>query len=299
MGDGPVMNRAARRRAAREDRRGGTAPSGVERSGDDAGRPSFITINFGPERRNVSCRRITETTVNPLTDTVTYSSVALEDTIHPVELAFEPPYMDKAAPGGAKGFRHMWEKLTYAFALPDPAQFPAVPTIPVDDRHALEKYVSGCRKLAGYSAIAGGGGFKMESTGGVWTTTADFPEDELNTTRRYAATYPTEVIEHYQQFIARRRAERPIDEYREPTANELTEFGEHFGRRRVELGDCVRPYGTGCTHEHAYDAASCKSTLAKPIAWSPSKPTSTGALRLLETTGGSATSSSCNSPLAI
>jgi hypothetical protein len=75
--------------------------------------------------------------------------------------------------------------------------------------------------------------------------------DDLNTTRRYAATYPTEVIEHYQQFIARRRAERPIDEYREPTANELTEFGDHFGRRLVELGDCVRPYGTGCTHEHA------------------------------------------------
>ena len=66
-----------------------------------------------------------------------------------------------------------------------------------------------------------------------------------------AATYPTEVIEHYQQFIARRRPGRPIEEYREPTANELTEFGEHFGRRRVELGDCVRPYGTGCTHEHA------------------------------------------------
>ncbi len=75
--------------------------------------------------------------------------------------------------------------------------------------------------------------------------------DDLNTTRRYAATYPTEVIEHYQRFIARRRAERPIEEYQEPTAEELAEFGEHFGRRRVELGDCVRPYGTGCTHEHA------------------------------------------------
>ena len=28
-------------------------------------------------------------------------------------------------------------------------------------------------------------------------------------------------------------------------------FADHFGRRRVELGDCVRPYGSGCTHEHA------------------------------------------------
>jgi hypothetical protein len=75
--------------------------------------------------------------------------------------------------------------------------------------------------------------------------------DDLNTTRRYAATYPIEVIEHYQQFLARRRAERPVEEYREPTTEELDEFGEHFGRRRVELGNCVRPYGTGCTHEHA------------------------------------------------
>lgn len=65
------------------------------------------------------------------------------------------------------------------------------------------------------------------------------------------ATYPTEVIEHYQQFVARRRAERPIEEYREPTTEELKEFGEHFGRRKIELGSCVRPYGTGCTHEHA------------------------------------------------
>jgi hypothetical protein len=28
-------------------------------------------------------------------------------------------------------------------------------------------------------------------------------------------------------------------------------FADHFGRRQVELGDCVRPYGSGCAHEHA------------------------------------------------
>lgn len=44
---------------------------------------------------------------------------------------------------------------------------------------------------------------------------------------------------------------RPSDEYRQPTPEELRTFAEHFGRRRVELGDCVRPYGSGCTHEHA------------------------------------------------
>lgn len=75
--------------------------------------------------------------------------------------------------------------------------------------------------------------------------------DNLNTTRGYVATYPTEVFAAYDAFLARRRAQRPADEYRRPTPEELAEFAEHFGRRRVELGDCVRPYGTGCSHEHA------------------------------------------------
>ncbi len=75
--------------------------------------------------------------------------------------------------------------------------------------------------------------------------------EDLNTTRSYTAIYPTQVFDQYEKFLARRRAERPGEEYRQPTPDELTEFGEHFGRRRVELGDCVRPYGTSCIHEHA------------------------------------------------
>jgi hypothetical protein len=59
------------------------------------------------------------------------------------------------------------------------------------------------------------------------------------------------VFDHYDQFLERRRAVRPNEEYRQPTAEELQAFADHFGRRRVELGDCVRPYGSGCTHEHA------------------------------------------------
>jgi hypothetical protein len=137
-----------------------------------------MTINHGPDRRNVSCRKITETLVNPLTDTVTLNSVAVEDSIHPVALAFDPPYQDLAATGGAKGFRYMWEKLTHAFALPDPARFPALPNLTAADRETLVKYVAGCRKLATYSAMAHGGGFKMQSTNGNWTVTPDFPEDE-------------------------------------------------------------------------------------------------------------------------
>ncbi len=75
--------------------------------------------------------------------------------------------------------------------------------------------------------------------------------ENINTTRGYVATYPTEVFAAYDLFLARRRAQRPAEEYRPPTPEELAEFAEHFGRRRVELGDCVRPYGSGCSHEHA------------------------------------------------
>ena len=32
---------------------------------------------------------------------------------------------------------------------------------------------------------------------------------------------------------------------------EWSEFETHFDKRKVELGDCGRPYGTPCEHEHA------------------------------------------------
>lgn len=74
---------------------------------------------------------------------------------------------------------------------------------------------------------------------------------DLKTTQRYLAIYPEEVIRHFETYLARRRAERPGDEYREPTAAEWVEFEEHFALRKVALGDCGRPYGTPCIHEHA------------------------------------------------
>ncbi|WP_319686619.1 hypothetical protein [Streptomyces sp. ME19-01-6] len=65
------------------------------------------------------------------------------------------------------------------------------------------------------------------------------------------AVFAEDVITQYQQFLARRRADRPASEYREPTPQEWQEIQEHFDKRRVELGSCGRPYGTPCTHEHA------------------------------------------------
>ncbi len=73
----------------------------------------------------------------------------------------------------------------------------------------------------------------------------------IETTRGYTAIYQKDVFEAYDKFIADRRTLRPSAEYREPTQAEWAEFDEHFMRRKISLGDCRRPYGSGCTHEHA------------------------------------------------
>ncbi len=73
----------------------------------------------------------------------------------------------------------------------------------------------------------------------------------VDTTMGYAAIYPEDVITHHRAFIARRRAERPSEEYRELTAAEWDEFLAHFELRKVALGTCGRDYGSPCAHENA------------------------------------------------
>jgi hypothetical protein len=73
----------------------------------------------------------------------------------------------------------------------------------------------------------------------------------VNTTMGYAAIYPEDVIAHHRAFIARRRAERPSEEYRDLTAQEWDAFLAHFELRKVALGTCGRDHGTPCAHENA------------------------------------------------
>ncbi len=73
----------------------------------------------------------------------------------------------------------------------------------------------------------------------------------LDTTMGYAAIYPEDVISHHRAFIARRRGERPSEEYRDLTDGEWDEFLAHFELRKVALGVCGRDYGTPCAHENA------------------------------------------------
>jgi hypothetical protein len=74
---------------------------------------------------------------------------------------------------------------------------------------------------------------------------------DLNTTMGYAAIYPEDVITVHRAFVARRRALRPGEEYRDLTSAEWDEFLSHFELRKVELGVCTRDFGTPCIHEHA------------------------------------------------
>jgi integrase len=74
---------------------------------------------------------------------------------------------------------------------------------------------------------------------------------DINTTMGYKAVYPQEAINGHRAYIARRRQQRPSEEYRSPTDAEWDEFLGHFEHRRVALGDCGRAYSTSCIHEHS------------------------------------------------
>ncbi|WP_203590726.1 hypothetical protein [Streptomyces sp. SID13031] len=55
----------------------------------------------------------------------------------------------------------------------------------------------------------------------------------------------------HQHFVERRRATRPGGELRTATGEEWAEFENRFLLRKIALGDCHRPYGAACVHEHA------------------------------------------------
>ena len=73
----------------------------------------------------------------------------------------------------------------------------------------------------------------------------------LATTEIYTAVFQEDLIRSYRSFLDKRRATRPAEEYREPTEEEWREFQQHFQLRKVAMGDCGRPYGSSCQHEHA------------------------------------------------
>ncbi|GGU43045.1 hypothetical protein GCM10010289_74830 [Streptomyces violascens] len=73
----------------------------------------------------------------------------------------------------------------------------------------------------------------------------------LQTLQGYVAVFAEDIVANYQRFLNHRRSLRPEIEYPEVTPEEWADFEEHFDKRKVELGNCARPYGTPCNHEHA------------------------------------------------
>jgi len=74
---------------------------------------------------------------------------------------------------------------------------------------------------------------------------------DLGTTMGYAAIYSEDVVSHHRAFVARRRALRPGEEYRDLSPGEWDQFLGHFELRKVALGVCTRDFGTPCAHEHS------------------------------------------------
>ncbi|MEV4239748.1 site-specific integrase [Nocardia sp. NPDC050408] len=74
---------------------------------------------------------------------------------------------------------------------------------------------------------------------------------DLDTTRGWTAVFAEDVIRHHQQFITHRRALATATN----TATSHPRNGPSSKSTSccagVELGDCFRPYGTPCIHEHA------------------------------------------------
>jgi hypothetical protein len=56
----------------------------------------------------------------------------------------------------------------------------------------------------------------------------------------------------------------PTPRMRPATGEEWDDFQQHFLRRKVALGDCHRPYGTPCVHEHA--CVKCRFLAVDPAA---------------------------------
>ncbi|GAA5051553.1 hypothetical protein [Streptomyces similanensis] len=75
----------------------------------------------------------------------------------------------------------------------------------------------------------------------------------LTTTQACLAVFQDDLVRTYRGFLDRRRAERPQEEYREPTAAEWQDFQQHYELRKVSLGTCGRPDvydGTGPEVQH-------------------------------------------------
>ena len=74
---------------------------------------------------------------------------------------------------------------------------------------------------------------------------------DINTTIGYKAVYPDEAIQAHLAFLARRRAQRPSEEYRVSHRRGMGGIPRPFRAAKVATGTCGRAFGTPCVHEHS------------------------------------------------
>ncbi|GAB2633433.1 hypothetical protein [Nocardia goodfellowii] len=110
--------------------------------------------------------------------TLTARWITHQDSILPVALKFRPPLREYSAEPAH--FEYHWQHLTYAFGLPDPADFPPL-TSPVDsaDRRNLMRFVQVCEKTAAYSVVSHKGGMTMSLENGDATMAFNRAEDDI------------------------------------------------------------------------------------------------------------------------
>ncbi len=105
------------------------------------------------------------------------TATTYHDSVLPVRLNFPPPLAHLGSDPST--FKYQWQLLTYAFNLPDPANFPALPgEIPAADVRRLKRFVAVCEKTAAYTVVAHKGGVKLIGEHGNWSLEVDQTEDE-------------------------------------------------------------------------------------------------------------------------
>ncbi len=79
-----------------------------------------------------------------------FEVLATEHTV----LRFPPPLVERAS--NASGFEFWWKMLEFVFGLPDPASFPALPTLPSGrGLDSLRRYVAAAEEMADSSLLNG------------------------------------------------------------------------------------------------------------------------------------------------
>jgi hypothetical protein len=109
--------------------------------------------------------------------TLEASFITHQDSVLPVKLNFPPPLAHLGSDPST--FDYQWQLLTYAFNLPDPADFPELPgQIPDNELRRLTRFIDVCEKTAKYTVVAHKGGITLKGEHGNWELEVNETEDE-------------------------------------------------------------------------------------------------------------------------